>query len=109
MQSPKRNTLTSVMSNWYATCLLPRLEREEQLEAVARGWYRWHQLSTSSGTDDAAVAGKNGVAERQTTKMLVRRERLTMSIASIYIRTAFDVARPSGMYDSGSFYEKRQN
>ena len=56
--------LTSVMSKWCATCIILRLTKkgDRRLEAVARGWYQWHQLSAPSSTDDAAASETLGVA-----------------------------------------------
>ena len=38
IRSYRASALTSVMSMWYAACIILRLENEKELEAVARVW-----------------------------------------------------------------------
>ena len=89
--------LTSVMSKWYATCIIPRLEKDREPEETKQvqvggidgiSCQHLQVLMTQSATKALGIArsrGKNmwhGSARR-----------LTM-YASMDIKTALDVARP---------------
>ena len=98
IRSCRAVALTSVMSKWYATCTLLRLEKEKQSE-------KWKNLHVG-GVDGISCQHLQVMVtnlpqkhwERQEERNPVMRHgtvvRLTMYLASLDIKTAFDEAKP---------------
>ena len=98
IRSYRAIALTSVMSKWCAACTVLRLEKEKEPES-------WKQLH---------VGGIEGISCQHLQKLLAQllqkhwewqedrrkntrrssKKRLTIYLASVEIKTAFDVARP---------------
>ena len=91
--------LTSVMSTWYASCVLLRQEKDKRawkVEELAHGWCERDKMPKPKGIDDEFIAKTLGVARRGEPRdekhgTLVRP---TMYLASMDTRTAFDEAKP---------------
>ena len=96
IKSNRAMALTSVMSKWYATCIIPRLEKDKepqetkQLRVGGIDGISCQHLSI----DDAAAAKALGMAKSRRKNMWHGSERRpTMQVASMDIKTALDVAR----------------
>ena len=86
--------LTAVMSNWYATSVVLRME-----EAITCGWDRRYQLPANTGFDDSLVTktmGMTGTKRRRTETWVFA----ARNVASLDIKTAFDVAKPRNIWQT---------
>ena len=97
IRSCRAIALTSVMSKWYASCIILRLEKEKnlrKLEESASWRSRWEKLPAFASDDDELTEKTLGMQEeRNPTLKHGSAVRPTMYLASLDIKTAFDEAK----------------
>ena len=90
--------LTSVMSKWFASCILLRLEQEREPEIWEKlhvGGFNGIRCLHLQVMATKLTAKNLGMARRRSSRVEPRqRDKTTMSLASLDIKTAFDEARP---------------
>ena len=68
IRSYRAIAMTSIMSKWYASCVLLRREMEKRawkVEELAHGWCERDKLPTPTGVDHEFIAKTLGMARRK--------------------------------------------
>ena len=95
-RSYRATALASVMPEWYASCILPRLEKEKEPESgrICILVEKKDKLPTLASNGDELDTKTLGMARRKESCDETRNVRPTMYMASLDIKTAFDEPKP---------------